>query len=99
MTSGPNVVVKSCATGCCLTNSDLSACIDSTYVYLDDAERSKFATNSFEVLVTQLQSYQIQTCNSQVRMQLNFNHPVKANLAGNRRMWGCETPVSVAAAA
>ena len=59
VTSGPNVVVKSCATGCCLTNSDLSACIDSTYVYLEDQERGKFATNSFEVLVTQLQSYQI----------------------------------------
>ena len=76
VTSGPNVVVKSCGTGCCLTNADLTACIESTYVYLDDNERSRFATSAFEVLITQTQAYQIQTTNSQVRMQLNFNHPV-----------------------
>lgn len=74
--SNPNVVVKSCATGCCLTNADLSACIETTYVYLDDAERNRFATTSFETLITQLQAYQIQTCNSQVRCNLNFNHPI-----------------------
>jgi hypothetical protein len=76
VTSGPNVVVKSCGTGCCLTNADLSAAIQSTYVYLDDQERSRFATTHFEVLITQTQAFQMQTCNSQVRMQLNFNHPV-----------------------
>jgi hypothetical protein len=76
VTSGNNVVVKSCGTGCCLTASDLSAALETTYVYLDDAERNRFATTQFEVLITQTQAYQIQTCNSQVRMQLNFNHPV-----------------------
>ena len=83
--SSPAVVVKSCGSGCCLTNADLSACIESTYVYLDDGERNRFATNSFEVLITQTQAYQIQTCNSQVRMQLNFNHPVSELLWCVRR--------------
>lgn len=76
VTSGNNIVVKSCGTGCCLTNADLSACIETTYVYLEDAERSRFATTHFEVLICQTQAYQLQTCNSQVRLQLNFNHPV-----------------------
>jgi hypothetical protein len=75
VTSGPNVVVKSCGSGCCLAASDLSACMETTYVYLDDQERNRFATTQFEVLIVQNQAYQIQTCNSQVRMQLNFNHP------------------------
>lgn len=51
VTSGPNVVVRSCGTGCCLTNADLSACIETTYVYLDDGERNRFATTHFEVLM------------------------------------------------
>ena len=85
VTSGPNVVVKSCSTGCAITNSDLSACIESTYVYLDDTERTKFASTAFEVLITQTQAYQIQTCNSQVRMSLNFNHPVIELLFAVRR--------------
>lgn len=76
VTSGPNVAVKSCGTGTSLTNADLSACIETTYVYLDDGERNRFATTHFEVLICQTQAYQIQTSNSQVRMQLNFNHPV-----------------------
>lgn len=83
--SNPNVVVKSCGSGCCLTNADLSACIETTYVYLDDGERNRFATNQFEVLICQTQAYQIQTCNSQVRMQLNFNHPVVELLWAVRR--------------
>jgi hypothetical protein len=85
VTSGPNVVVKSCGTGCCVTNADLSACIESTYVYLDDNERTKFATTAFETLITQVQSYQIQSCASQVRMALNFNHPVIELLWAVRR--------------
>jgi hypothetical protein len=83
--SNPNVFVKSCGSGCCLTNADLSACIETTYVYLDDGERNRFATTHFEVLICQTQAYQIQTCNSQVRMQLNFNHPVVELLWAVRR--------------
>jgi len=74
--SGPNVTVKNCATACCLSPNDLSACLETTYVYLDTVERDRFATTHYEVLIVQNQAFQQQTCNSQVRMQLNFNHPV-----------------------
>ena len=76
VTSGPNVIVKNCATACCLTASDLSACLETTYVYLDSDERSRFATTHYEVLIVQNQSFVSQTCNSQVRLNLQFNHPV-----------------------
>ena len=74
--SCPNVVVKNCATACCLSANDLSACLETSYVYLDTVERDKFATTHYEVLIVQNQTFQMQTCNSQVRLQLNFNHPV-----------------------
>lgn len=73
--SAPGVLVKNCATGCCLTPNDLAACIETTYVYLDIAERDKFASTQYEVLIVQNQAFTMQTTNSQVRMQLNFNHP------------------------
>ena len=75
VTSGPGVVVKNCATSCCLTNNDLSACLETTYVYLDNAERDRFATTQYETLVVQTQAFHYQTTQSQVRIQLNFNHP------------------------
>ena len=59
-----------------LTDGDLRSVVESTYVYLDIDERDRFATGSFEQLITQVQSYQVQTRVSQVRMQLNFNHPI-----------------------
>lgn len=68
--------MRNCATACCLSPADLSACLETTYIYLDTDERSRFATNHYETLITQTQSFMMQTCNSQVRMQLNFNHPV-----------------------
>ena len=71
-----DIVVRNCATACCLSPADLSACLETTYIYLDTEERSRFATNHYETLITQTQSFVMQTCNSQVRMQLNFNHPV-----------------------
>lgn len=74
--SGPNVIVKNCATGAGITPNDLSACIETTYVFLDVTERDRFATTHYEVLITQNQTFQMQTTNSQVRMQLNFNHPI-----------------------
>lgn len=76
VTSGSNVVVKNCATACCLSPSDLSACLETCYIYLDTAERDRFATTHYEVLICQHQAFQMQTCNSQVRMALSFNHPV-----------------------
>ena len=59
-----------------LTEQDLRAVVETNYVYLDIDERDRFATGSFEQLITQVQSYSIQTRSSQVRMSLNFNHPI-----------------------
>lgn len=59
-----------------LTEQDLKACIETTYVYLDIDERDRFATGPFEQLITQVQAYQICTRSCQVRMSLNFNHPI-----------------------
>ena len=54
-------------------------------VYLDNAERDHFATTHYEVLIVQNQAFHMQTTNSQVRMQLNFNHPVLELIWGVRR--------------
>jgi hypothetical protein len=74
--SNENVKVTNCKTGCCLTPSDLSAHLETTYIFLDTVERDRFATTHYEVLIVQTQAFTRQTCNSQVSMQLNFNHPV-----------------------
>ena len=74
--SGTNVTVKNASTGCCLLPSDLKASLECTYVFLENAERERFATTHFEVLVTQHQAFYYQANNSQLRLQLNFNHPV-----------------------
>lgn len=76
VTSGNNVQVKNCATACCLTNNDLAACLETTYIYLDNAERDRFATTHYEVLIVQNQAFHMTVTNAQARMQLNFNHPV-----------------------
>ena len=74
--SSNDVVVKNATTACCLTPSDLKASMETTYVFLDNAERERFATTHFEVLVTQHQSMYHQANNSSLRLALNFNHPV-----------------------
>lgn len=76
ITSGEGVQVRNCATGGGLANSDLAAALETTYVYLDVAERQKFATNAFETLIVQLQQYSAHHTNSQARINLQFNHPV-----------------------
>merc|ERR1711977_86560 len=85
VTSRPNTVVKNCANACCLNANDLSACLETTYVYLDNVERDRFATTHYEVLIVQNQAFHMQTTNSQVRMQLTFNHPVLELIWGVRR--------------
>jgi len=80
-----SVGVVNVASGGALTQSDLSAAIETTYVYLDTDERSKFATTHFEQLIVQLQHYTITSSNSQVRMALNFNHPVIEMIFAVRR--------------
>lgn len=83
--SGPGVVVKNCQTGSHITANDLSCCLETTYVYLDNSERDKFATTHYEVLIVQNQTFQMQATGSQVRLQLNFNHPVLEIMFAVRR--------------
>jgi hypothetical protein len=59
-----------------ITSNDLCARIETTYVYLDIEERDRFATGSFEQLINQLQLFSICTRSCQIRIQLNFNHPI-----------------------
>jgi len=70
------VLVVKCGDCQPLTANDLNARLDTTYVYLDVAERDRFAVGSFEQLIDQVQIYSICTKSCQIRMQLNFNHPV-----------------------
>jgi hypothetical protein len=69
-------VVKNCQTGCCITNNDMRAALECCYIYLDTRERDRFSQSSYENLITQTQFCTVQSCNSQIRTQLNFNHPV-----------------------
>jgi len=73
--SSPNVAVKNTATGCCLTPNDLKAQVDVTYVFLENSEREKFSSTSFEQLVIQHQCFTQQSNNSSLRLNLSFNHP------------------------
>lgn len=60
-----------------ITSNSLKACLDTTYVYLDIEERDRFATGSFEQLITQVQQMSMTNMGSQARCQLNFNHPIQ----------------------
>lgn len=59
-----------------LQQNDLIVELDTMYVYLDVEERDRFATGSFEQLITQIQQFSTCTRGCQVRVQLSFNHPV-----------------------
>jgi len=83
--SSNTVAVKNTQTACCLNPNDLSAALDTTYVYLDNAERDRFATTHYEILIVQNQAFYQQSNNSSIRMQLNFNHPVLELIWGVRR--------------
>lgn len=85
ITSCDNVLVKNCQTSACMTKSDLSAALETTYVYLEKEERGKFSKNSFEQLITQVQQYSITSSAAQVRIPLNFNHPCLELLFAIRR--------------
>jgi len=74
--SGPNVGVRNASTGAVISANDLSACIETTFVFLETAERDRFATQSYEILICQHQAFRMQATNSSVRAQLNFSHPV-----------------------
>lgn len=59
-----------------LTANDLQARLETTYIYLDMDERDRFATGSFEQLISQVQQTEVCTKGQQIRVQLAFNHPV-----------------------
>jgi hypothetical protein len=74
--SSCDVSVIKCNSCQVLTNNDLAARLLTTYVYLDIHERDRFATGSFEQLIDQVQYFNIVSSQPQVRMNLNFNHPI-----------------------
>ena len=69
-----------------VTNNDLNMRIETTFVYLDCEERTKFAGGCFEQLITQHQMMAVTSKNqSSVTMHVNFNHPVRALIWMARR--------------
>lgn len=74
--SDANVLVLKCSSCQPLNQNDLSARLMTTYVYLDIHERDRFATGSFEQLIDQVQYFNVVSNQPQVRMNLNFNHPI-----------------------
>lgn len=74
--SACNVLVLKCNSCQPLNHNDLAARLLTTYVYLDIHERDRFATGSFEQLIDQVQFFNVVTNQPQVRMNLNFNHPI-----------------------
>jgi hypothetical protein len=57
-----------------ITPNDLRASILAKYVQLDQMERDKFASSSFEQLITQTQEHQVTVTGGMARIPLTFNH-------------------------
>lgn len=83
--SSKDVIVKNVDTGVALQANDLKASIETTYVFLENAERERFATNHFEVLIVQHQQFYHQANTQFNRIQLNFNHPTLEIIFAVRR--------------
>lgn len=84
--SAPNVGVKHVGHGTALQPSHLVCDLQTTYVYLDNVERERFATTQFEVLITQNQAAIFPVNGSSVvKCPLNFNHPVLEMMWAVRR--------------
>jgi hypothetical protein len=71
-----DVLVVKCRDCQPLNSNDLQARLETVYIYLDIEERDRFAAGSFEQLIQQHQVFQATFKSCQIRMQLNFNHPV-----------------------
>jgi hypothetical protein len=91
-TSSDNPQVLKMTSKQVLTDNDLRAAIETTYVYLDIEERDRLSMGSFEQLITQVQSYNITSNSPQVRLGLNFNHPVIELIWGIKRT--CQSAVN-----
>jgi hypothetical protein len=64
------------STGKELADTDLQACVQTEYVYLDVTERNRFAEGLFDQLIHTVQCHNQTTVESQISMGLMFNHPV-----------------------
>lgn len=91
------VVYKAAAdgssTGREVADTDLQACIQTEYVYLDVSERNRFAEGLFDQLIHTVQCHQATVSTATASLNLLFNHPVmelifaarlKANSTANK---------------
>ena len=75
-----------------LLKSDMKATLWVDYIYLDTAERQRFARSAHEYLIEQVQTTGAETMSGSAdKVRLNFNHPVKeivwkANNMGNAKL-------------
>jgi hypothetical protein len=79
------IAVRNAGTGLGLTATDLKAEMEITYVYLDVAEREKFASSHFEQLMVQTQHYFHVDSRQICRIPLSFNHPTLEIIFAIRR--------------
>jgi len=75
------VVNKTTATGAdtgnAVADTDLTACVQTEYVYLDVGERARFAEGLFDQLIHMVQCHQATHSNgATAQLNLLFNHPV-----------------------
>ena len=69
--------VLNCTTGAPVVDSDITVNFEGLYVYLDRAERDRFAASSFEQLMNAVQRFTMpMTASPQAHISINFNHPV-----------------------
>ena len=59
-----------------VNNVHIDTALEICYVYLDVDERAKFAEGTFEMLVTQVQTYRQSTTQASNNLRLDFNHAV-----------------------
>jgi hypothetical protein len=70
-----DIEVIRCSNNQPITDNDMDAHLDTTYIYLDMEERDRFATGNFQQLITQTQQFNTMANSGTVRVTLNFNHP------------------------
>ena len=69
--------VINCTSGTTIQDSDIVINFEGLYVYLDRAERDRFAASSFEQLMNAVQRFSLPVqASGQVHLSVNFNHPV-----------------------
>lgn len=88
--SSCDVNVIKCSDGQPVTNQDLSAHLDTVYIYLDRQERDRFALMQFQQLITQVQQYSTTSRSPSITANLNFNHPTLELMWAVQRRCQCE---------